>query len=118
MKNIINELQNKKQEIERNKSERDKLQGRLDQALSTLKEKFSCKTLDEADEKYEKAVNKLKKQSLDIINEFLNITEKYEWELSENPVLEIEKMIKELPEGKQKADIENRFKKLKEKYAW
>ena len=46
MKNIIETLQNKKSEIERNKSERDKLQGRLDQALLTLKEKFSCKTLE------------------------------------------------------------------------
>ena len=79
MKNIINELQNKKVEIERNKSERDKLQGRLDQALITLKEKFSCKTLDEADEKYENEKAELDKQKADIEKRFETLKEKYAW---------------------------------------
>jgi len=79
MKNIIETLQNKKSEIERNKSERDKLQGRLDQALLTLKEKFSCNTLDEADEKYEKQKAELDKQKADIESRFTTLKEKYAW---------------------------------------
>jgi len=79
MKNIIETLQNKKTEIERNKSERDKLQGRLDQALSTLKEKFSCTTLDEADDKYEEQKAELDKQKIDIENRFNTLKEKYAW---------------------------------------
>lgn len=79
MKNIIETLQSKKQEIERNKSERDKLQGRLDQALLTLKEKFGCKTLDEADEKYEVQKAELDKQKTDIETRFTDLKEKYAW---------------------------------------
>jgi len=79
MKNIIETLQNKKSEIERNKSERDKLQGRLDQALLTLKEKFNCKTLDEADEKYEIQKSELDKQKTDIESRFTSLKEKYAW---------------------------------------
>jgi len=79
MKNIIETLQNKKAQIERNKSERDKLQGRLDQALLTLKEKFNCKTLDEADEKYETQKAELDKQKADIENRFTILKEKYAW---------------------------------------
>ena len=79
MKTIIEKLQNKKSEIERNKSERDKLQGRLDQALLTLKEKFSCKTLDEADEKYEKQKAELDKQKTEIEKRFETLKEKYAW---------------------------------------
>ena len=79
MNQIIETLQNKKQEIERNKSERDKLQGRLDQALLTLKEKFGCKTLDEADQKYEKQKAELDKQKADIESRFNELKEKYAW---------------------------------------
>ena len=79
MKTIIETLQNKKQEIEQNKSERDKLQGRLDQALSTLKEKFNCKTLDEADEMYEQQKAELDKQKTNIENRFNELKEKYDW---------------------------------------
>ena len=79
MKNIIETLQNKKTEIERNKSERDKLQGRLDQALLTLKEKFQCKTLEEADEKYEIQKSELDKQKTDIESRFTSLKEKYAW---------------------------------------
>lgn len=79
MKTIIDKLQNKKAEIERNKSERDKLQGRLDQSLSTLKEKFGCETLDEADEKYETEKAELDKQKTDIDNRFNSLKEKYAW---------------------------------------
>lgn len=79
MKNIIETLQNKKSEIERDKSERDKLQGRLDQALLTLKEKFNCKTLNEADEKYEKQKADLDKQQTDIEKQFNILKEKYAW---------------------------------------
>ena len=79
MKNIIETLQNKKAQIERNKSERDKLQGRLDQALSTLKEKFSCNTLDEADEKYETQKAELDTQKAEIESRFTILKEKYAW---------------------------------------
>ena len=79
MKNIIETLQNKKTEIERNKSERDKLQGRLDQALLTLKEKFNCKTLDEADEKYETQKAELDTQKAEIESRFTSLKEKYAW---------------------------------------
>jgi len=79
MKNIIETLQNKKAQIERNKSERDKLQGRLDQALLTLKEKFNCKTLDEADEKYEKQKAELDTQKAEIESRFTSLKEKYAW---------------------------------------
>ena len=79
MKNIIETLQNKKSEIERNKSERDKLQGRLDQALLTLIEKFSYKTLDETDDKYEEQKTELDKQKIDIENRFNTLKEKYAW---------------------------------------
>ena len=79
MKNIIETLQNKKAQIERNKSERDKLQGRLDQALLTLKEKFSCNTLDEADEKYETQKAELDKQKTDIESRFETLKTTYKW---------------------------------------
>ena len=79
MKNIIEELQKRKQKIESDKSERDKLQGGLDQALSTLKEKFSCKTLDEADDKYEEQKAELDTQKADIENRFTILKEKYAW---------------------------------------
>jgi len=79
MKTIIETLQNKKQEIERNKSERDKLQGRLDQALLTLKEKFGCKSVDEADQKYEEQKAELDKQKNEIESRFTELKEKYAW---------------------------------------
>ena len=79
MKNIIETLQNKKQEIERNRTERDKLQGRLDQAMQTLKEKFGCDTLEAADEKYEADKAELDKQKAEIENRFNTLKEKYAW---------------------------------------
>ena len=79
MNNIIDTLQRKKSLIEKNKSERDKLQGRLDQALITLKEKFNCKTLDEAEDKYENQKGTLDKQKIDIENRFEDLKEKYDW---------------------------------------
>ena len=80
MKNIIETLQKKKAEIEADKSKRDKLQGRLDQAMSTLKEKFNCKTLDEADEKYEDQKTKLDAQKVKIESRFETLKEKYAWD--------------------------------------
>ena len=79
MKNIIETLQAKKQEIEINKSKRDKLQGRLEQALATLKEKFGCKSVDEADEKYETDKTTLDKQKVNIETRFNTLKEKYVW---------------------------------------
>lgn len=79
MKNIIETLQNKKAEIELNKTKRDKLQGRLDQAMSVLKDKFNCDTLEQADDKYEEQKTKLDGQKSKIENRFETLKEKYAW---------------------------------------
>jgi hypothetical protein len=79
MDKIIETLQNKKAKIESNKSKRDKLQGRLDQSLVTLDEKFGCKTLAKADEKYEEQKGQLDQQKDDICSTFENLKEKYDW---------------------------------------
>ena len=79
MKNIIETLQKRKTAIEADKTKRDKLQGRLDQAMLVLKDKFNCSSLDEADEKYEDQKTKLDAQKAKIEKRYTELEEKYAW---------------------------------------
>jgi len=79
MKKLIETLQARKVSIEQDKTKRDKLQGRLDQAMTVLADKFDCSTLDEADDKYEVQKVKLDKQKIEINDRFVSLKEKYAW---------------------------------------
>lgn len=79
MKDMLNTLQTRLKKIEADKSEKDKLQGRIDQALVQLTEKFGCESLEIADEKYDEQKDELDKQKTEITNQFAELNEKYEW---------------------------------------
>ena len=79
MKDMLSVLQTKKAEIEKQKSERDKLEGKKEQAMSSLNDKFDCDSLDEGDKLYEENKANLDETKTEITEEFETLKEKYDW---------------------------------------
>lgn len=81
MKNseIINELTRLKKAIEEAKSDKSKIEGRLEELLKSLKEQFGFNSIEEAQEGIEKLQEELTELEKEIQDKFAAIKKEFQW---------------------------------------
>lgn len=76
---VEKKIQTYKSELQKAKSERDRLQGSLDTVMKRLKQEFSVSTIEEAEEKLKKWKIEKEKLEKDLQNIVADIESKYDF---------------------------------------
>jgi hypothetical protein len=79
MNDVAEKLVQMKRKIEEKKVEKSRLEGKLDQLLLTLKEKYGCSSVEEAQELLEKKKSRLDDTRQSLEERLAEIEEKYDW---------------------------------------